>query len=182
MTSLFAGGGGQLLCGLSGWVGHHKGVDHRATPAPRVLEEAGEAAQWAEKPACLVRSKHCKEEKALARGEHCVEGDEHLEGAGEAGVGDLADEEEPANGDGDGGEHGGSEGGEQQSVPEHLSLGQRGGWGPGGLEEQYQGGEEGEGVHCQAHVLLLVAKGKTVLGGVGSEEEQKSWEREDWSR
>ena len=127
-----------------------------------MLAEAGEASEWSEKSACLVRAKDCKEEKALARGKHCVEGDQHLKGAGEARVGDVAHEENPADGDGNGGEHGGGEGGEEQGVPEHLSLWQGGRWGPGGLEKQDQGGEEGKGLHCQAHVVLLEAKGKTV--------------------
>ena len=68
-------------------------------------------------------------------------------------------------------------------MPENLSLRQ---WSirlsSGVLEEQYQGGEEGKGVYCQAHVLLQGAKYKTVLGGEGGKEEEKSGEREDWSR
>ena len=100
MTSILPGSG-HFLCEISGRVGHDGRVHRCSTLAPA-------AAVLAE----FVRLKDCKKEKALARGEHCVKGNEHLEDTGEAGVGNLAHEVDPSDSNSNGGEHGGGKGGE----------------------------------------------------------------------
>ena len=96
--------------------GHEEGVDQHLPAAREADTLVQDGADRVEKLAGSVQTKDGKDEETLAGGEDAVADDEHLEGAR---VGGLR-EEEAADGEGDGGEHGGGHREEQEGMSEDL--------------------------------------------------------------
>ena len=117
VPDLFTDLGGQPLCGDGVDDGRHEeSVDQHLSLTREQDKLVQQGADWVEKLAGGVQPKDGEDEEALAGGEDAVADDEHLEGARVGGLG----EEEAADGEGDGGEHGRGHGEQEEGVPEDL--------------------------------------------------------------
>ena len=108
---------GQPLCGDGVDDGRHEEGIHQNLSLTREHDQlVQQGADWGEKLAGGVQPEDGEDEEALAGGEDAVADDQDLEGAR---VGGLR-EEEAADGEGDGGEHGGGHGEQEEGVSEDL--------------------------------------------------------------
>ena len=109
---------------------HEEGVDQHL-PLPRERHQlVQEGAERGDQLGGGVHPEDGEDEEALAGGEDAVADDQDLEGAR---VGGLRDEQ-AADGEGDGGKHGGGHGEEEQGVAEYLKTWQT--WGALLAEEE----------------------------------------------